>query len=79
MGATPGLATPHKKPQGGALTEAQKAENKQLSAQRVRGEHGIRRVTGFRLTRDDYRLALGLCSSVVSAVGGLLQFRQIVG
>ena len=79
MGATPGLATPHKKPQGGALTEAQKAENKQLSAQRVRGEHGIRRVMGFRLTRDDYRLALGLFSSVVSAVVGLLQFRQIVG
>ena len=79
VGATPGIQTPHRKPQGGTLTEAQKAENKQLSAQRVRVEHGIRRVKGFRITRDEYRLAVGLFSSVVSVVVGLLQFSQIVG
>ena len=79
VGATPSIQTPHKKPKGGTLTEAQKAENKQLSAQRVRVEHGIRRVKGFRLTRDEYRLAVGLFSSVVSVVVGLLQFSQIVG
>ena len=79
VGATPGIKTPHKKPKGGALTEQQKAENKQLSSQRVRVEHGIRRVKGFRITRDEYRLAVGLFSSVVSAVVGLLQFSSIVG
>ncbi len=79
VGATRGLQTPHKKPKGGTLTEAQKAENRQLSAQRVRVEHGIRRVKGFRITRDEYRLAVGLFSSVVSVVVGLLQFSRIVG
>ena len=79
VGATPSIATPHKKPKGGALTEEQKADNKELSSQRVRVEHGIRRVKGFRITRDEYRLAVGLFSSVVSAVVGLLQFSQIVG
>ena len=79
VGATPDIQTPHKKPKGGALTEEQQAENKQLSAQRVRVEHGIRRVNGFRITRDEYRLAVGLFSSVVSAVVGLLQFSRTVG
>ena len=79
VGATPDIQTPHKKPKGGALREEQKAENKQLSSQRVRVEHGIRRVKGFRLTRDEYRLAVGLFSAVVSAVVGLLQFSSIVG
>ena len=79
VGATPGLQTPDKKPKGGVLTEEQKAKNKQLSSPRVRVEHGIRRVKGFRLTRDEYRLAVGLFSSVVSAVDGLLQFSHIVG
>ena len=79
VGATPTIQTPHKKPKGGVLTEAQKADNKSLAAQRVRVEHGIRRVKGFRITRDEYRLAVGLFSSVVSAVVGLIQFSQIVG
>lgn len=79
VGATPEVATPHKKPKGGSLTEEQTAENRQLSAQRVYVEHGIRRVKGFRITRDDYRLALGLFPSVVSVVVGLLQFSQIAG
>jgi hypothetical protein len=79
VGATPGIQTPHKKPKGGALTEEQAAANRQVSSQRVRVEHGIRRVKGFRITRDEYRLAVGLFSSVVSAVVGLLQFSRIVG
>lgn len=79
VGADPVIQTPHKKPKGGALSEAQKAENRHLSSQRVRVEHGIRRVKGFRITRDEYRLAVGLFSSVVAVVVGLLQFSQIVG
>lgn len=77
--ADPGIQTPHKKPRGGVLSDEQKAENKQLSSQRVHVEHGIRRVKGFRITRDEYRLALGLFPAVVSAVVGLLQFSKIVG
>ncbi len=79
VGATPTIKTPHKKPKGGTLTEEQKEENRHLSSQRVDVEHGIRRVKGFRITRDDYRLAVGLFPSVVSVVVGLLQFSQIVG
>jgi hypothetical protein len=78
VGVTPALQTPHKKPKGGTLTEEQKAEKRQVSSQRVRVEHGIRRVKGFRITRDEYRLAVGLFSSVVSAMVGLIQFRRIV-
>lgn len=62
VGAIPEIQTPHKKPKGGALTEEQKAENRQVSSQRVRVEQGIRRVKGFRITRDEYRLATGLFS-----------------
>jgi DDE superfamily endonuclease len=60
------------------LTAEQKTENRQLSSLRVYVEHGIRWVKGFRITRDDYRLAVGLFPSLVSAVVGLLQFSQIV-
>ena len=36
VGATPAMQTPHKKPKSGVLTAEQKAENQQLSSQRVR-------------------------------------------
>jgi DDE superfamily endonuclease/Helix-turn-helix of DDE superfamily endonuclease len=35
VGATPEIATPHKKPKGGCLTAEQKTENRQLSSLRV--------------------------------------------
>jgi hypothetical protein len=76
VAADPVRQTPHKKPQGAALSEVQKAENRHLSSQRVRVEHGIRRVKGFRLTRDEYRLAVRFFSSVVAVVVGLLQFSR---
>jgi hypothetical protein len=72
------LTTPHKKPKGGALTAAQLARNKELAAQRVSVEHGIRRVKAFRILRDDYRLALGLFPMIASAVVGLIQFSRII-
>jgi len=75
----PEIATPHKKPKGKELSAAQKAENKVISRHRVYVEHGIRRVKGFRIVRDEYRMALGLFAAVTSAVVGLLQFSQIVG
>ncbi|MGI8567393.1 MAG: transposase [Pyrinomonadaceae bacterium] len=75
----PEIVTPHKKPKGKELTEEQRAENKLLASQRVYVEHGIRRVKGFRIVRDEYRMAVGLFGAVTSAVVGLIQFSQIVG
>jgi hypothetical protein len=75
----PEITTPHKKPRGGELTAEQKAENKERARQRIVVEPAIRRVTGFRLLRDEYRLALGLFPMIASAVVGLSQCRRIAG
>ena len=74
-----GMSVPHKKPRGGALTEAQRQENRAHASVRVHVEHGIRRVKGFRIVRDEYRLGLGLFPMVASAVEGLVQLGRIVG
>ena len=34
------IETPQKKPKGGELTEAEKQKNRELSAKRIRVEHG---------------------------------------
>jgi len=78
-GKHPEIETPMKKPKGKELSEEQKAENKELSKKRVRVEHGIRRVKGWRIVRDEYRMPLGLFTSVTAAVVGLIQFATIVG
>jgi hypothetical protein len=75
----PEIETPVKKPPGKELSEEQTASNKELSKKRVRVEHGIRRVKGWRIVRDEYRMPLGLFTSVTSAVVGLVQFATIVG
>ena len=75
----PEIETPMKKPKGKELSTEQKASNKELSKKRVRVEHGIRRVKGWRIVRDEYRMPLGLFTSVTSAVVGLIQFATIVG
>ncbi len=78
-GKHPEIETPTKKPTGNELSEEQKAANKELSKKRVRVEQGIRRAKGWRIVRDEYRLPLGLFTSVSSAVVGLIQFATIVG
>ncbi len=78
-GKHPEIETPQKKPKGKELRAEQKASNKELSKKRVRVEHGIRRVKGWRMVRDEYRMPLGLFTSVTSAVVGLIQFATIVG
>jgi hypothetical protein len=78
-GKHPEIETPTKKPKGKELSEEQKAANKELSKKRVRVEHGIRRAKGWRIVRDEYRMPLGLFTSVSSAVVGLVQFATIVG
>jgi len=75
---TAGVEVPHKKPKGGELTEAQKAENRQKASVRVHVEHGIRRIKGWRIVREDYRLALGLFPMIASAVVGLVQMVRII-
>lgn len=75
----PTLHTPHKKPKGGELTTEQKAENRQLAQQRIFVEHSVRRIKGWRILRDDYRLAVGLFGTVAHAVVGLVQLGRILG
>lgn len=74
---TDGVETPHRKPRGGALTETERAENRLLAATRVHVEHGIRRVKGFKIVRDNYRHPGGLFPMVVSAVVGLVHLNRI--
>jgi hypothetical protein len=73
------IETPTKKPKGGELTDEQREANRRLSSKRIRVEHAIRRVKAFRITRDEFRLGLGLFAPTVSAVVGLMQFAQIIG
>jgi hypothetical protein len=76
---TAGMKVPHKKPKGGTLTEAQREENRQHAAVRVRVEHGVRRLKAFRILREDYRLALGLFPRIASVVVGLVHLVRLVG
>ena len=75
----PTLHTPHKKPKGGELTPEQKAENRRWAQQRIYVEHGVRRVKGWRIVRDEYRLAIGLFAPIAHVVVGLVQLGRIVG
>lgn len=78
VGAEKETLTPKKKPKGGELSEAEKAENKVISQARIYVEHSIRRVKGYRVVRDEFRLAQGIFPSVVSVVVGLIQFADLV-
>lgn len=75
----PTLHTPHKKPKGGELTPEQRDENRRLAQQRIYVEHGIRRIKGWRILRDEYRLAVGLFATVAQAVVGLVQLGRLLG
>lgn len=77
-GAAKPTRTPHKKPKGGELSEAQKETNRQISSERIVVEHGIRRVKGYRVVRDEYRLAQGTFPTIVSVVVGLIQFSDLM-
>ncbi len=74
---TAGIETPRRKPRGGQLTQTQRAENRRLASVRVHVEHGIRRVKGFHIVRENYRHALGLFPMVVAAVVGLVHLNRI--
>jgi hypothetical protein len=76
---TPGVEVPHKKPGCGELTAEQKEENRQQASVGVHVEHGIRRVKGFKIVRENYRHAIGLFPMVASAVVGLVHLNRILG
>lgn len=48
----PEISTPKKTPTGGQLTPEAKERNREISQQQIQVEHGIRRVKGFRVLRD---------------------------
>ena len=72
----PEITTPTKKPKGGELTPEQKERNREISQPRVRVEHAIRRLKGFRILRDQYRMARGIFPTVANAVVGLIHFSR---
>lgn len=78
LGADKPTQIPKKKPKGDELSEAEKAANKQISQERIYVEHAIRKVKGFRVVRDEYRLAQGIFPTVVSVIVGLLQFSDLM-
>jgi hypothetical protein len=73
------VQTPHKKPRGGQLSEAQQQENRQFAQERVFVEHGIRRLKGFGILRNVFRLATGLFPMAACATAGLVQLQRLVG
>lgn len=75
---TDGVEVPHKKPKGGQLKDEQREENRAMAKVRVKVEHGIRRVKGFKIVREKYRLAMGLFPMVASAVVGLVHLNRIL-
>jgi hypothetical protein len=76
---TADVRVPHKKPKGGALTPEQREANREAASVRVHVEHGIRRLKGFRILREDYRLALGLFPRIAGVVVGLVHLMRLVG
>ena len=75
---TEGIEVPHKKPKGGELSDDEREENRAKARVRVQVEHGIRRVKGFKIMREKYRLAMGLFPMVASAVVGLVHLNRIL-
>jgi len=78
LGAAKSTQTPKKKPKGGELSEAEKAENRQISQERIYVEHSIRKIKSYRVIRDEYRLAQGTFPTVIAVVVGLLQFADLM-
>jgi hypothetical protein len=72
------IKTPKKKPKRGELTEAEREQNRELSAKRIRVEHGVRKVKTFKILRQDYRLGTRMYLKIAETVVGLIQYSRIV-
>ncbi len=66
-----GLETPWRKPRGGELTAAQKADNRDLSRRRVAAEHGIGKMKVWRIASERYRNPVRKHTLVMKNVAGL--------
>ncbi len=73
---TEGIEVPHKKPRGGELTDEQREENRAMASVRVKVEHRVRRVKGFKIVRENYRLATAFFPTVASVVVGLVHLTR---
>jgi hypothetical protein len=71
------IETPQKKPKGGELSEAEKQKNREISAKRIRVEHGVRKVKTFKILRQDYRLGTWIFPKIAETVVGLIQYARI--
>ena len=71
------IETPQKKPKGGELTEAEKEKNREISARRIRVEHGVGKVKTFKILRQDYRLGEWMYRKIAETVVGLIQYSRI--
>ena len=66
-----GLKTPTRKPRGGELTGAQRAENRRLARRRVVAEHGIGKMKVWRVAAERYRNPVGRHTLIMKNVAGL--------
>ena len=66
-----GLATPAKRPPGGALTARQKAGNRRLSRRRIVAEHGIGKLKVWRIAAERYRNPVRRHTLILKNVAGL--------
>ena len=68
--------TPHKKPRGGSLSDAQKAENQRLARRRIRIEHVNSSFKRCRIVKDTIRIFKdGVRDMVVEICCALHNFR----
>ena len=66
-----GLKTPTRKPRGGELTGAQKAENRRVARRRVVAEHGIGKMKVWRVASERYRNPVSRHTLIMKNVAGL--------
>jgi len=76
-----GMLVPHRRKNcqkiKNELTPEQKQHNRQLASVRVHVEHGIRRIKGWKILRDNYRLATGLFPMIAHTTVGLVQLARL--
>src|SRR3954454_20063897 len=65
------LKTPTRKPRGGELTAAQKAENRRVARRRVVAEHGIGKMRVWRVAAERCRNPVGRHTLIMKNVAGL--------
>jgi hypothetical protein len=67
--------TPKKRPPKGALTQAEKDENRRISQQRVFVEHVIRIIKVFRIAKEVFRMRSERYETAIGCVCGLVRLR----